>query len=280
MSTLAPFISIPQFTAGERAAALTDVQKTAVGLGQPAIAERAAQALAHEHVTREYDARWAARSYRIYVPEVEALDVQIDPVHGSIHDVAVGHMRGLPPGDPLAVEVQAMLDDAYPGGVGALTKLPYVEQAIANQVVVDKLQGVHAPLVDRLGLTSRVQYLAELSTRYSQAVSIGRNLTFDQVKAMRTRGQELLRVLIAVIVATFPDSDDPAQSSQRQALLEPLAIQSRLVRLRLRRRRRNRTGGEGAEGDEGLPGDGELDGEAPDESPDELPGEMPLPLAL
>ena len=246
------FIPIPTFTTGERSSQFSQIKDIAARRNLTAVIEHADRGLAHERETHALDNQWSARtSKRMYIEEATEVDNLVDPVLVSIRDIAVAQTRGLPVTHPLHRQVDGMLKDIYPQGVGTLVTLPYVDQVNATEAVLHKLQTTYAPLVITLGLSARVTYLAELAPKYRAAVDSGRTLRFPEVQAMHDQGHLILRELIARILGMFCDSRDPDQVAAREELLEPVHQVTAVLRMRRARRR-----SEGA-ADEDAIGDGE-----------------------
>lgn len=247
---LETYIKLAEFTSGERMTILTATRKIALQLGFTEVVQKVDEALAHERMTRAFDERWAGkRTGRLYGPRVIEIDNLVDPVLGSIRDIAVSHTKGLPTNDDLVVQVNEMLADLFPAGLAAVVSMSCVDQVAATEDIVEKLQTTHATLAGELGLTRRVAYLAELAVKYREAVVNDRELTFPEVKAMRTIGQTMLCEMVAIILGRLANSRDPVQVAQRRELLEPLGIETRRVRKRRARRRGRGTETDGDVGD-------------------------------
>ncbi len=249
-------INLPIFTSGRRISIYNQMRLIGMRRNLTVLVAHIDRGLEHDRQTRELDNRWAKKVRgRRYVREVQELDHVLDPVLASVRDISLGHIRGLPEGDRIVLEVDAMLTDIFPAGVSAITSLPYIEQAAATETVVGKLQTEHALLVDELGLRARVDFLARLTLDYRTAIDHSRNLTFARVSEYRRRGQQLLAEVMALMLGMFHDSTDPQHVDARTELLEPVLEQ--IADLRATRRRRNN------ESDDDV-NDGGVDQDGPD----------------
>lgn len=282
------FVPLMQMSSGRRISILNQMRRLAQDASLPTLVAHIDRALAHDTVTRDYDNRWVEPSRRsLYSPAVMSLDRFADIGLASIRDVTVAQIRGLPQSDPLVIDANAMLEDIFPAGVGAVTSLPFIDEVAACEVIVAKLTGRWASTVSQLGLQQRVAYLSEYTQQYREAVDERRNLDFATVQQYRRRGQQMLREVVVTTLGLFADSENPDQVRARVRLLEPLVVQLDDIRARNRARRsradNDQFDGDGApvEGEEMAPLEDPEEGpiagpeEGTVEDPAPLPGELP-----
>lgn len=258
MDNLQTLIPLLNLTSGRRISVLNQMHTMALNMNQPVLVERIERSIAHDTQTRAYDNQWAEPTRRsLYTPEVSAIDRHVDIGVTAVRDLTEVQVRGLPENHPLAVEARAMLRDILPAGVAAVTRLPYIEQVAACEVIVASLQNQWAGAVSRLGLAPRLAFLAAHTQTYRQLIDQHRNLTFATVQAYRQQGQQNLREVVVLVLATYLDSSDPAQVAARERLLAPLVVQMADVRARIRTRRNGEQEPDGLEDVAGEPGDQE-----------------------
>lgn len=263
------------FTSGHRISVYNQIRPITVKRNLPIITRHIDRAKAHDLKTRDLENQWEAQTGRtLYPGELPGLDGTADRTLTSVRDIAVAQLEGLPPGDPLHDKVDHFLTDVFPAGVFAITSLPYVEQVVAMEVIVDKMQRIHAPLMRELGLERKVAQLAGLTVAYRACVDKARPLDFATVRDARQRGQEYLLEIIGLIIGTYHDGDNPEHEAARNELLAPIQAHDEMIRAGLRARRAR---GEAPAGD--VPVDeAPVDDVPADEAPaDEAPAD-PAPF--
>jgi hypothetical protein len=241
MAVYSSYFSMVQFTSGQRISTYNQVRPIAEEQGFARLVLHVDRARAHDVHTRRLDSLWVVQQTRgVYPPELQDTDDVSDQTLTGIRDVALGHIRGLPVHDPLHGKVEHFLADVFPGGVGATTSLPYVDQVAAMEVILAKLQGEHWPLAQGLGLQRKVRQLGELTTAYRAYVDGGaRPLAFSEVHAARERGHGYLLETVAIILGTYHDADDAEHVRKRAELMAPIDKMAELIRAVARARRTN-----------------------------------------
>jgi hypothetical protein len=230
-----------QFTSGQRISTYNQIRPIAEAQGFGKLVQHVDRARAHDIHTRRLDSLWVVQQTRgLYPPELQSTDEVSDHTLTGIRDIAMGHIRSLPAHDPLRGKVEHFLADVFPGGVGATTSLPYVDQVAAMEVILAKLQGEHWPLAQGLGLQRKVQQLGELTAAYRAHVDGGaRPLAFSEVHAARERGHGYLLETMAIILGTYHDDDDAEHVQKRDELMAPIDKMAEIVRAVARARRTN-----------------------------------------
>lgn len=239
MVVYSPYISMVRFSAGQRISTYNQVRPIAEAQELTTLVHHVDRSKTHDFHTQRLDSLWVVQQTRgLYPPELQATDDAADHTLTGIRDVAAGHVRGLPADDPFRAQVHRFLDDVFPGGVGATTSLPYVDQAAAMEMILDKLHGEHWPLAQDLGLARKVRYLQKLTVEYRGYVDAGaKPLTFAEVRAARERGHEYLLQAVAIILGTYHDHDDPEHVRKRNELMAPIDKMASIVRAVARARR-------------------------------------------
>lgn len=270
-------VSIARLTSGRRILALRLMRQAAVDLDNQPLIGRIDECVAHDRYTRRVDSDWTGfTALSSYSPRLTAIDNLADPTVTSTRDMALLQARGRPPTHPRAILANRFVQEAFPNGVAAITSLPYPDQAAAMEDLMERLRGPLAPMVTELGLSDQVAYLGEITVEYRAAVEEGNGaLTFDYVRATRDRGQDLFTGVVALVIATYYDLDNPAHVEARKRLLAPVMAQDTAIRAYLSRRTSVRdvdpeTGEEEGEDDasgEGEAGDDAASGNAGDSEP-------------
>lgn len=239
-------IKLYLFTAGRRLLALRKVKKIAESMRLDRLVAHIDKALAHDRHTRELDMRWSGRkSGNRDTSPMQEVDNLADSALSGLRDGAMALTRGARPGEPIHDKVEAFLNELMPAGVYAITSQPYPDQCAALEVMENKLQGPLAPMVEELGLGRQAKRLIELTREYRSALESYRandDILFAEVDAARKRGQRYLLEVVAIILGTFPESDNPQHMAARASLLGPILEENEAIRV-YQRARRSRGGG-------------------------------------
>lgn len=182
----------------------------------------------------------------LFVEDAGTIDKEIDPQIASVYNVLVGHAQGNPARDPLVNVARRMQAALFPAGLGAIIRLPYVQQAAVVERMVDRLQNEFPEDVVALGLSAKVAHLAELSVAYRRAVNATTNeRTYNDVREARELGHRLFLVTIATIISLYPDETNPEHVTRRAQYLKPVADELDQQRARQKARRRAKGGAAG-----------------------------------
>ncbi|MCG8425301.1 MAG: hypothetical protein MJE77_46065 [Proteobacteria bacterium] len=237
------FISVLLLSSGQRFLIYSRMRPRAEALNHAILVQHIARGSQHERATRKLENQWSAKNKRsTYVDAVAKIDQLVDNLLSGIRDIISGHRKGLPAHHDTVRQADAFLTEIFPFGVYAITSLPYVDEVMAVEVLVDKMQGELAPLVEHFGLQSKLAQLAELVAEYRRLVDLGReDVEFTQVRKSRNRGQQILREVVAIVLGTYFDSQDDDHVAAREHLLEPLIeeLDAQHSRLRVQRRTKN-----------------------------------------
>ena len=237
---LGSLLQLHVFPTGRRLWAMQQLQRRAADRGFPELAAHAARSIEHDRVTRQLDARWAARQLGPGQGEdpVQRVDAIVDRTLLALRDAAESQAAAARPGDGAAEKVATLLRALFPMGVAAVTSMTYADELNAVEAIIARLRGDLAPLVADLSLGRHADRLAELSVEYRAALAGPRPepLDFGQVRAARARGQEMLLTAIALVLGRYP-GNAPSDLEGRAALLAPILEQDEIVRQYFRARR-------------------------------------------
>ena len=241
---------IPRLRTAVRLSLYNQMQPLVDARGLVRVSAYIDRARAHDVTTAARETVWYSQASRSrYAADMAAIDPLADQMLFGLLSVVQGHRSGLAPGHPLAERIDHVLTDLFPAGVNATTRLPYVEQVVAMERCVTRLQGPFAPLVAELALHSLVERLAQITATYRASVDAGHGrILFAEVRAARERGQLFLLEIMAMIVSEYHDADDPDQAAARDTLLAPVAVQVAIARAENRAQR-----GADNDGDEASP---------------------------
>jgi len=237
-------IAIARLRSGRRVVLYQRWKAILIDLGFAAIQAYLERALAHDQVTRDLESQWAAKSSRRqYRADMPALDGRADQILFSLFRVLQAQTAGLADTDPLVVRARQLEQALFPAGVHAITRLAYVDQAVAMEVIVAKLRGPFAGHVTDLALDLLVDRLADVVIEYRQAMDDGNDpLLFAEVQAAHTRGLAYVVEILVLYMAQFHDSDNPDHLAARARFMAPLMEQDRLTRAATRARRSRNSG--------------------------------------
>ena len=236
-------IPILRLSSGQRFLIYNRMAPLAQELGQARLLAHLDLASAHEQVTRELENRWNAATTRVFGDQVAEIDSLVDLTLSGIRDIAVGQAKGLPAHHPVAARVDEFLTEVFPHGVRAITALPYVDQVMAVEVIVGKLNNGLASSARQLGLSDKVEQLTALTAEYRRLVDVGRSdVGFAEVREARDVGHDYMREIVAIVVGTYFDSRNDEHVKARESLLEPLVDQLALQQQKTRARRRGSAG--------------------------------------
>lgn len=272
MSRFSSLFKLCVLTPGRRIFALRQLRERAEARNFNELLADIDRAIAYNHSVLE---RRQGRRRKKRNPQ--PIDREIDRVISLIYARLNNFSKDLTVPE-LARLTTTLLQALFPQGVGAHVKLPYSEQAGANERVLAELASdQYQGLIAQLGLQTLIARLDSLNAEFREVLSA----SIASVKATisshedSSRGQELYLEIIARIVGQF---SRPADAEVLAELLGPVLSQDEEIRAYRRRRRRvadvDPTTGEpteeAGEGDVDADASGELPGE-----PDELDANAP-----
>lgn len=238
-ASLSALLHFYVFSTGRRLFALTEVQKLAGESGHVALGAHCAAAITHDRDTLQKEAKWSNdKSASQYAPEAKQTDIVMDVALGALRDSLEADARDAAPGDALGEAAAKLLHILFPQGLAAVTNAPFVDQLAEVQRIIACLQSAEwASVVNDLSLGRRLTRLVELEKRYASAIALTtKNISFAEVKDARTKGQQLMLQVVAMILGLFP-SDNGPDTAARAKLLGPILRQNELIRAYMRSRR-------------------------------------------
>jgi hypothetical protein len=250
-SSLSALINLYVFPTGRRQFALAQVAGRAKARDFPELAKHCSAAITHDRECLSLERRWegmVAESKGKAAPAPPAagappsaadVDPLVDRTLTAIRDHAVSQTAGAAPDDPIHATVAAFLKTIYPAGVQEVTKLGFVEELAAVDIIVGLLQSKDlSAVVKDLGLGRLVKRLADLAVVYraaqlAQPVGV---LAFGDVRAAKLKGQDLLLEAVAMVIGKH-HSSSPDDVAARSDLLGPILDQNDAIGLALKGRR-------------------------------------------
>lgn len=230
-----------RLTPGRRVVAMRKIRALLEPRNLPAVITYIERAIAHDHDAREVYLAWTGRDdgqFR-FTPRLPQIDNRLDHTITSIRDMSLAQIKGALPGDPLIFQVEGFLTALFPAGVQAITSLPYSEEIVAAEALLAKLRGPLAETAADLGLVRQIARMEELVVAYRAEIDASaRTVSFDQVRYATLRGHAYMLEVIAMILGTYHDSDNPAHVTARRELLTPIFEQIEIVRAYRRTRRK------------------------------------------
>ena len=241
MSTLIySIINVAYLTTGRRLYALKAALTTAGAMNLTPLVTLIQAAIAHDTETVAMEDAWA-RSKQISTARGRSreLDDSIDAILGSISSILSANIRLFDASHPLAKASQEILSQLFPEGVQPIITLPFEEQLVKNQTIIDRLSGDLDEAVAVTNLPPYVTQLESLNTEFRDqlAKSKSKEISYDTLEAARDEGNLYIRRIVALILGTFNDVTD-TDAENRRALLAPFLEQADRIR-RTRKGRRS-----------------------------------------
>lgn len=263
MARLSVLLKLCMLTPGRCIFALMQLRQRAAARGLDALLPDIDQAIAYNYLVLE---RKQAR--RRKKQNARPIDREIDRIIALIYSRLDSFSKDVTTPE-LAALTTTLLQTLFPEGVGAHVKLPYSEQAGANeQVLAELAKEQYQSLIAQLGLQPLIARLGALNTEFREVLgaSIAALKPTTSLREDTSRGHDLYLQIIAKIVGQFSGEAD---ADARADLLGPVLSQDAEIRAHRRRRRRivdvDPTTGEPAE-DEPVEGDDiDASGDLPDE---------------
>ena len=232
-------INIIYLTTGRRLYALRKGLAVAQTLEFEKVVPLIEEAIAHEIQTVDMENAWS-RSRKVSKARGESflIDNQIDALLGTIFSRLKEAIPVLDAADPIVVASRRILEQLFPEGVHPIISLPFEEQLIKNQTIVERLTGDLSDEVETTHIGPFVRQLAALNIQFSEQLerSKTKEITYDALEAARDRGNLYIRQIAAIIMGEFyQDNSDAAD--MRRALLAPYLEQVDRTRTARRGRR-------------------------------------------
>jgi hypothetical protein len=109
--------------------------------------------------------------------------------------------------------------------------IPFEEQLVKNQTIIDRLKGDLSEAVTACNLTPYLTHLETLNDefRHELTESATKEISYDTVEAARDTGNLYIRRIVALVLGTF-NSDAESDTANRHALLAPFLEQTDRIR--------------------------------------------------
>jgi len=242
MRTLSSWIRLDVLPPGRRIFALQQMRKRAVDLGIEELVEPIDRAIAQDQSALAMDS--SLHENRSGQPiDASSVDQQIDRTLTMIWRILGHYTRDYD--DRLATKAQEFRELLFPQGLGGHIHLEFPDQLAANDRVIEILEtDEYRQWFDEQGFRSFANRLRSLNASFGAFLTDspmsgggtggeGGKVTWNDVKAARNLGQELLLQLVARVLGIYADDADT-----RNALLEPVVSQLRSMAQHRRRRQK------------------------------------------
>ena len=228
---------------------LEQVRDRARALDIPAIVRLAEHAIARVTEALDLDHRQRALRTSKFPPEARELDQRLDAAIDGLDTYCQSQMS-LYRGEERAAAAARLRRVLLPGGVGAITQLPYADQHAQIEALLAHAQTPEmvADLALLPEMASALARVRELNAQYGERLrQTEEALTRQDVRARHEECQELLFTVACLIVGHF--GEFPERHADREHLLEPILRENEALRERRRRRRAGRKAGDDAPDD-------------------------------
>ena len=258
MSTLVyTLIAIVYLSTGRRLYALRQCLEVAKTMAFDKLIPLVEEAIAHDIRTVAMENAWT-RSRRVSKARGESvqIDNRIDAVLGAVFKRLKEPISVLKESSPVVIASKKIIDQLFPEGVQPIITLPFEEQLVRNQTILDRLtdESDLAKDAGTTNLTPFIEELLELNNRFKDQLdkSKTKEIGYDTLEAARDQGNLHIRQIAAVVLGTYyrTTTDD---AEKRQALLTPFLEQAE----RISQARKGRRGPQDIDPDSGeeLPGE-------------------------
>ncbi|MFO0593096.1 MAG: hypothetical protein U0441_36475 [Polyangiaceae bacterium] len=248
-SALSSLFNFYVFPTGRRVFALGQVAAKAKASGHSDLTKHCNAAVAEDRKCLALERKWAGvtaaakRKVASIQPRpserVRKLDGLVDRTLTAIRDNAESQRAGAEDDDPIHATVTSFLGEIFPTGVGDVTALPFVEELIAVEDILDKTSKPEvAKVIDELHLGTLFERLAGLTKQYRAALHVPEEppaMLFDEVRKARVSGEERMLEAVAMILGKHPSSS-PKDTTARAELLEPILKQNAAIAVTMKTR--------------------------------------------
>jgi hypothetical protein len=241
-TSLASLISLYSFSTGRRLFAFRQLHALTQSptYAFPTLETHLTAALAHDHITRDLERRYAISPATSPngLTEARRVDILVDRTLSSLRDAAVAQAMGADEGDPIIATSESFVRSVFPKGVNDLTSRGFVEELSAVENILTAFNTDLAPSVAELGLTRLAKRLAKLAVEYRAALDAPDPdvVRFGEIRAARAQGQQHLLQAVAQILGKHW-RDTLEDVTARAALMAPILKQNEAIRQSLRTQR-------------------------------------------
>lgn len=165
-----------------------------------------------------------------------AIDREVDNNVGQIYDLILREAEGYPE-TPIGKSCRAILAQFFQGGLWSVTRIPYEEEVVVVEMLVDALRAQHADTVAELGLARQLRRIEALLPAYQDALNVQESVSATDVGEAYAAMQVGLKRVVAWILAL----DTAALQAE---LIAPVEDQDARLAAVWSARRQGETGGE------------------------------------
>ena len=175
----------------------------------------------------------------MHAEEARILDPQVDQTVSGLHGMLTTMITAFAADHPLGASARALMDRAFPDGVAAITKLPYVEQHTAVDLLLELFfaEGEVTPEASALGLAPLLAQIRAMNAQYGALLTQPRRAEARQEAkdADDASWARTTMVLTGLLGTAWSDSEE--HTAARRDVFEPWVEQEEEAAL-LRRRRK------------------------------------------
>ena len=234
-------LNLYQFPTGRRLFCLGHAQRILDAYGVEGLQLEVERAVALEKETRRLELQWRGQARNEHAPGTGELSVEVCHALGALEALFTATQKafgGSSPEGRAAAAAQAAL---FPKGLFQLTSMPYVEQQVAVQTLLEQIQTEPKLGEDlrRVAAERFVAQLAEANERFRSALEVyGSGPSYHQMQEARRVGQETLAQVVVLLASELVRAWRKGEETEpfTQAL-QAVYEQNAAIR-RLRRRRR------------------------------------------
>lgn len=217
------YIKLYQFTSGRRLFVYREIKDIAKELNQPTLVAHIDKAYAYEIKVRDLEEQWLSQKGLGVSSDLRPYDNALDRSLTGFAKYCESFQHGMDEDNPTYIAASRISNAAFPNGVLAITRLPYVDELSSVEALLKKLS--KDEYKDALTKLNMSLMLNNIKTKYQEFYDAYNNVksqsvNYGDVKAARTQGQQYLVQMVAIILGTFYNDEDHV--AKRQRLLTPL----------------------------------------------------------
>jgi hypothetical protein len=232
----ASLLRLYRFPSGRRLFAVQAVLAAATRLGEQPAIDLATQCVTTERAARKLQRAWRSQKSAEVATRAFELDPRVDRLVSTLHEIPARALSTLPASHPRAAQATAYINALFPDGPAAITRLPYEEEVVAVEdllelLLADEMQET----IVRFALTDYVSELAQLVPQYRAEIEASPKgeVVFRQVRDALVDGQRHLVRLVALLLGVW--AQDPGKGAE---LMAPILQQQDRIGAALRSKRR------------------------------------------
>lgn len=233
IGTVVPYVNLRQMLVGRRLWTFKGLLEEACQDPQlHSLKPYLIEAIEHDRQTLALVLEW--ESVRGVRPRrrgnAQVIDAQIDAQISAIQSIVLAHTKG-PDDDSMVQLAKGFMQEVFPRGVVAITKLPFEEQLARVEELQERFEGPLSGDVEALGVTKQVERLKPLISEFRKELKRveAPALSWDDVKAAHLQGHEYLAGALIRVLGSYPGTDADS-TARREAILAEMNRQQEYVR--------------------------------------------------